>query len=316
MDYLVYSHSDELMHFGIKGMRWGVRRFQNPDGTRTAAGRKRYRDKPAFMSKRKYKKQLKAQAAKQEQRKSIHDMSDEELDAAITRIRKERTLEELMRDPNVQERGRSKVKEMLKETSLKLIKDAAYKAGMGYVDKFLKDRDPDVKLDRASKRLNLEEKRHNLNKSRHDFERSKSREKFNDEREQFNLDRDKHNLSKDQYNYERDKAREPFDRQKERLKYNQDRLKYFKDLDSYTNSGKSGGEKPEEHSRRRNGRDAGRPAGLRSLRRAEGDRGGDRRKIHRGAVPLPLRAGSQRPGQSRGPAESAGRVPEGLDARL
>lgn len=30
-----------LYHHGIKGQRWGVRRFQNPDGTRTAAGKKR-----------------------------------------------------------------------------------------------------------------------------------------------------------------------------------------------------------------------------------------------------------------------------------
>lgn len=30
------------MHHGIKGQRWGVRRFQNEDGTLTAAGRKRY----------------------------------------------------------------------------------------------------------------------------------------------------------------------------------------------------------------------------------------------------------------------------------
>lgn len=32
---------DELYHHGIKGQKWGVRRFQNPDGTLTAAGRKR-----------------------------------------------------------------------------------------------------------------------------------------------------------------------------------------------------------------------------------------------------------------------------------
>ena len=31
-----------LMHFGIKGMRWGVRRYQNKDGSLTPAGRKRY----------------------------------------------------------------------------------------------------------------------------------------------------------------------------------------------------------------------------------------------------------------------------------
>lgn len=34
---------DELKHYGIKEQKWGVRRFQNPDGTLTSEGRKRYR---------------------------------------------------------------------------------------------------------------------------------------------------------------------------------------------------------------------------------------------------------------------------------
>ena len=34
--------STYLMHHGIKGQRWGVRRFENPDGTLTEAGKKRY----------------------------------------------------------------------------------------------------------------------------------------------------------------------------------------------------------------------------------------------------------------------------------
>ena len=31
----------ELSHHGIKGMKWGVRRFQNKDGSLTSAGKKR-----------------------------------------------------------------------------------------------------------------------------------------------------------------------------------------------------------------------------------------------------------------------------------
>ena len=34
-------YSDELCHYGIRGMRWSIRRYQNPDGTLTEAGRKR-----------------------------------------------------------------------------------------------------------------------------------------------------------------------------------------------------------------------------------------------------------------------------------
>lgn len=32
-----------LEHFGIKGMRWGIRRYENYDGTLTEAGKRRYR---------------------------------------------------------------------------------------------------------------------------------------------------------------------------------------------------------------------------------------------------------------------------------
>lgn len=41
---IYYKNSSELYHHGIVGMKWGVRRYQNKDGTLTEAGKKRYSD--------------------------------------------------------------------------------------------------------------------------------------------------------------------------------------------------------------------------------------------------------------------------------
>lgn len=37
------QYESSLQHWGIKGMKWGVRRFQAKDGSLTSAGRKRYK---------------------------------------------------------------------------------------------------------------------------------------------------------------------------------------------------------------------------------------------------------------------------------
>lgn len=62
------NQNDELLHYGIKGQKWGIRRYQNPDGTLTSEGRKRakreYKSDNREASERGYNATVMAKAAK------------------------------------------------------------------------------------------------------------------------------------------------------------------------------------------------------------------------------------------------------------
>lgn len=44
LESFLSSELDDIYHYGIKGQKWGVRNYQNPDGTLTEAGKARYDD--------------------------------------------------------------------------------------------------------------------------------------------------------------------------------------------------------------------------------------------------------------------------------
>lgn len=91
--YVTPIRPDELYHHGIRGMKWGVRRFQNSDGTLTAAGKKRLSklegqeaklaEKKAAVTGGKTASSSKAGATK---KKSVKDMTNEELETANRRM--------------------------------------------------------------------------------------------------------------------------------------------------------------------------------------------------------------------------------------
>ena len=98
------SNSNELQHWGIKGMKWGVRRYQNNDGSLTPAGKKRYSDdsddyydeeqERARIEERK-KKVLNAHSAT-ELYKNKDMFSDKELLDAYLRLNTERNIRNLI----------------------------------------------------------------------------------------------------------------------------------------------------------------------------------------------------------------------------
>lgn len=71
---------NSLTHYGIKGQKWGVRRFQNKDGSRTAAGKARA--------------------------KKASEMSNDELKEAISRRTLERSYNKLYKTESQLEKGK------------------------------------------------------------------------------------------------------------------------------------------------------------------------------------------------------------------
>ena len=119
----------ELRHHGIKGQKWGVRRFQNKDGSLTPNGKKRYGaddykntlDKVNSAGKivdevRKYNNSAQKSSdpdMERRIRKSINNMSDKELQQRVQRLSMEDNYTRMMMHRENLEKGESFVNKAL-----------------------------------------------------------------------------------------------------------------------------------------------------------------------------------------------------------
>lgn len=85
----MYRYNSELYHWGIKGMKWGVRRYQNSDGSYTTAGKKRRKSRTDGWSDD-------AKEAGQLKKKKLNQMSNAELQ----KLNKRQELENKYRQNN------------------------------------------------------------------------------------------------------------------------------------------------------------------------------------------------------------------------
>lgn len=121
---------NELFHYGIKGMKWGVRRFQQKNGTLTPAGKKRYasetKDKPKTP----------------EKPKTVKEMSDDELRARVNRLQLEKQALSLSQEvsklsPQTVSTGKRFTKSLLDDVVIPAAKDAGRTTLNNYLKKTL-----------------------------------------------------------------------------------------------------------------------------------------------------------------------------------
>ena len=134
MEYYMYTSGDALAHHGIRGMKWGVRRFQNKDGSLTAAGKKR-RDKLESELEKLGGKKGSSEGGSG--KKSISEMTNKELQEHTNRMQLEKNYYEAQRNlanampPKPVSKGQKIAEKFLNEA----IVPAATSAGKNLMDK-------------------------------------------------------------------------------------------------------------------------------------------------------------------------------------
>ena len=124
--------TNDIWHYGIKGQKWGIRRYQNSDGTLTASGKRRQKKEEKRQAKeaRKQAKQVDKEIRQERAyaSKNRRSLSDEELVSRVKRLEQERKLKNLTYEDVAT--GRTAVKSFLKETGRRVLTTAAIGAAV------------------------------------------------------------------------------------------------------------------------------------------------------------------------------------------
>lgn len=116
-----YTYQDELYHYGIKGMKWGVRRTAEQLGHTVKSVKSVYDSHKA-------KKRAKKEAAKAKKRSKITNpkkLTTEELNARIKRLQLEKDYNDLVKDTNRTRKGKNFVMDILESSGKNLFTQVA-----------------------------------------------------------------------------------------------------------------------------------------------------------------------------------------------